>query len=564
MSATLDLTCARRLIGSSGFFDTNWYQTRYPGVEGDPLDHYLTRGWVDGWSPGPHFDGVWYLATYPDVANAGVNPLVHYLRFGVAEGRLKRALAVGQLQSGSGTPQAPNPTTPPSQNLSDTSAVLHDRLHALWPLIQADAEALQDIANPITPTPRLLSLWESNIVYAPAVHTGTVVQTALTRLPSATEHLLLIPWLGISGGSEKVTQRLLTFLRSRYEHGQLAVLAPDAIFDLAPMERLLYEVPIVAINDIEAGLSESDRAEIVDHILVNLRSPTVHVINSVAGWDALRQRAGDYARDSSLFVNVYSDIRLRDGAPDGYFWRYLPEVIPHLAGVFADNAAVVAKSSQFFSLIPEQRALFTVVPTPVVGLNGEDPASQCRAYMPAAPEHTLWMSRIAVEKRLDIVRDIAMRLPKRQFSIFGALLPDAVPANYLAWTAEMANVDYLGAFSALEVLPLGDFDSYLFTTSAEGMPLSVLEAAMLGLPTVAPAVGGIGEFIDETTGWLIQDREAVDQFAAALDEIAARPDVAALRVARAQERLVERHSWSNFERVLSAVPNYIRSRGVTR
>jgi glycosyltransferase involved in cell wall biosynthesis len=552
----------RRLVEGSGLFDATWYQERYPDVGGiDPLDHYLTDGWIEGRSPGPNFDGAWYLAAYPDVASAEANPLVHYLRHGISEGRYTRSAALGQREIDPSLPEVSDPVAPNSRSVSDIKATLKERLHALWPSIQADAKMLQNVVNPITPTPRLQSLWESNIICAPAVHTGTVVQKVVTRLPSSTDHLLLIPWLGVSGGSEIVTQRLLTFLRSRYEHGQLAVLAPDAIFDLGRVQRLVHEIPIVALNDVDRTLSASDRAEIVDDVLVNLRPRTVHVINSDAGWDALRQQAGDYARNSNLFVNIYSDIRMRDGAPAGFFWRYLPEVISHLAGIFADNAAVVARAIEYFSLVPQQRTLFSVVPTPIVGMNGEDPGSQCRSYAPTAREHTLWMSRIAAEKRLDVVRAIASRLPERRFSIYGALLPGAVASDFLAWTADMANVDYLGPFSALEALPVDQFDSYLFTTSAEGMPLSVLEAAMLGLPIVAPAIGGIGEFIDEGTGWIIPDAEAVDQFAASLDEIAARPNEAGLRVARAQKRLVERHSWSNFERVLSAVPNYLRPKG---
>ncbi len=523
----------RRTIELSGLFDADWYRDAYPDVEGDPLAHYLAHGWNEPRSPGPDFDAPWYLAANPDVADQLANPLLHYLRYGKAEGRPKREVQV--------TPQ--------------------ERLQELWPLIEADAKALQDVANPITPTPRLLSLWESGIIAAPAVHTGTVVQKILTRLPSNVDHLLLIPWLGISGGSEKVTQRLLTLLRSRYEFGRLAVLAPDAIFDLPPMRRLAYEVPIAAVNDFGAKLSRADRAEIVDQVIVNLRPQTVHVINSEAGWDALRQRAPEYAKDSNVFVNIYSDIRQRNGAPDGYFWRYLPEVIPYLAGVFADNAAAVERAMENFSCLPEQRALFSVVPTPIVGMDGQDPAAQCRLYRPGAPEHSLWMSRIAQEKRLDVVREIASYLPNCRFSIYGALLPNAVPPDYLAWTDEMANVEHVGEFSALGALPVDTFDLYLFTTFAEGMPLSVLEAAMLGLPIVAPAIGGIGEFVDETTGWLVPRADAVDEFAASLDEIAVHPAEAARRVAQAQQRLIERHSWSNYKRVLSSVPNYIVTDG---
>ena len=42
---------------------------------------------------------------------------------------------------------------------------------------------------------------------------------------------------------------------------------------------------------------------------------------------------------------------------------------------------------------------------------------------------------------------------------------------------------------------------------------------MLGLPMVAPNIGGIGEFIDETTGWLVPGADSVDDYVSALNEI---------------------------------------------
>jgi glycosyltransferase involved in cell wall biosynthesis len=439
----------------------------------------------------------------------------------------------------------------------DPGRTPEERLADLWPAIREDAAALQDVANPLTPTRRLMELWQANILAAPALHIGTVAQEVLARLPPVTTHLLVIPWLGISGGSEKVTQRLVRYLRERYEHGQLAILAPDAVFDLGPVHRLFYDVPIVALNDLDRRLSAMDRAEIVDLVLTQLRPRTVHIINSEAGWDALRQHARDHVRASRIFVNIYSDIRLLDAAPAGYFWRYLPELVDHVTGVLADNAAVVARAAENFSLTPEQRSRFHVVPTPMLGMKDDPHAVPMRRFARGAGQSTLWMSRIAHEKRLDVVRAVAERLPGRQFSIYGAILPGSVPADFLDWTLDTANVRYRGGFDALESLPLDAFDSYLFTTSAEGMPLSVLEAALLGLPTVAPAVGGIGEFIDETTGWLIPRPDASDLFAAALEEIAAHPDEAARRVAAAQRRLAERHSWASFARALSGIPGYI-------
>jgi hypothetical protein len=40
-----------------------------------------------GWAVRPLFDAVFYLERYPDVRQAGMNPLSHYLLHGAAEGR---------------------------------------------------------------------------------------------------------------------------------------------------------------------------------------------------------------------------------------------------------------------------------------------------------------------------------------------------------------------------------------------------------------------------------------------------------------------------------------------
>jgi len=79
-----------RLIASSGLFARDWYLARYPDVARagvNPVRHYLRRGAIEGRDPNPHFDSDWYLLRNPDVAKAGVNPLVHYLRRGAIEGR---------------------------------------------------------------------------------------------------------------------------------------------------------------------------------------------------------------------------------------------------------------------------------------------------------------------------------------------------------------------------------------------------------------------------------------------------------------------------------------------
>jgi glycosyltransferase involved in cell wall biosynthesis len=78
------------LLSSSPLFDAGWYVRTYPDAvdaDGGPLIHFLRFGAAEGRRPGPLFDTSWYLERNPDVTRAGTNPLAHYLRRGAAEGR---------------------------------------------------------------------------------------------------------------------------------------------------------------------------------------------------------------------------------------------------------------------------------------------------------------------------------------------------------------------------------------------------------------------------------------------------------------------------------------------
>lgn len=106
-------------------FDPAYYLDRNPDVREaglDPLTHFLEHGWKEGRDPSPGFSTTGYLAANPDVAVAEQNPLLHFLQNGLAEGRsgfARAALSMGAVtQTGSapahGTPASPGGHDPVS------------------------------------------------------------------------------------------------------------------------------------------------------------------------------------------------------------------------------------------------------------------------------------------------------------------------------------------------------------------------------------------------------------------------------------------------------------------
>jgi glycosyltransferase involved in cell wall biosynthesis len=79
-----------RQIRDSSLFDAEYYLASNPDVQNagvDPAKHYLLHGWREHRDPSTAFSTSQYLFDNRDVARAQINPLVHYLRHGCLEGR---------------------------------------------------------------------------------------------------------------------------------------------------------------------------------------------------------------------------------------------------------------------------------------------------------------------------------------------------------------------------------------------------------------------------------------------------------------------------------------------
>ena len=76
------------IIKKSGMFDEKWYLNYYSLDDTqDAILHYLRLGVKKGFNPNKNFDTNWYLLKNGDVKRAGINPFVHYIKYGQKENR---------------------------------------------------------------------------------------------------------------------------------------------------------------------------------------------------------------------------------------------------------------------------------------------------------------------------------------------------------------------------------------------------------------------------------------------------------------------------------------------
>jgi len=223
--------------------------------------------------------------------------------------------------------------------------------------------------------------------------------------------------------------------------------------------------------------------------------------------------------------------------------RYLRDAYQHLDAVITDNTRTSREWVDILGMPPE---LFRVVPFPA-------PASAGRRS--ASGRRVLWAGRLDRQKRPELLAAIAARMPECAFDVFGS---QVVPGHGgdLAGLRRLPNVHLRGPFSGLDSVVDDGHIAFVYTTGWDGMPNVLLEAAALGLPIVAPDVGGIGDFVAAED--IVADGGDIDAYVARLqrllDNAAARQAV----VAR-QDAALAMRTPRQFAQALLEVPGYVTS-----
>jgi glycosyltransferase involved in cell wall biosynthesis len=170
---------------------------------------------------------------------------------------------------------------------------------------------------------------------------------------------------------------------------------------------------------------------------------------------------------------------------------------------------------------------YVVVP-PGIALPTPPPREQARTDLglPRAVPVVVLVARLTSIKRPQRFLEVAGRLADRYPTAVFAVVGEGELLAELTATAP-SNVRFLGWRSDVEVV-YAAADLAVLTSDNEGMPVSLIEAALCGVPAVATRVGSVAEVVlDERTGWLCSPD--VDALTAAVDR--ALQDPAALRAA---------------------------------
>ncbi len=370
---------------------------------------------------------------------------------------------------------------------------------------------------------------------------------------------IALPFLA-TGGAERVALNLAQALREARPGNSVVLLATDRKLGGAALE-LPGEVCVVAFDDwLGEGAAYARKQALLRSMLLACRPHFLHNINSEVAWHLILAEGEHLKRFTRLYASIFAFQFASDGKTRiGYAEYFLKQGIPHLSGLLSDNRRFIEDAANVYELDAPTRARMHAIYQPCRLFTGaraaQLPTADAGSGVPARAHRlqVLWAGRLDAEKRVDLLLSVIRLCDFADFHIFGQVVlgdNERLPS--------LPNLFYEGPFSSpLQWVERHRFDAFVFTSRWEGMPNTLIEAGALGIPVIAPTVGGIGELISEQTGFALPERPSAEDYRAALAGIAESPVDARQRADRLRELVELRHAWPAFADALSKVPDYL-------
>lgn len=351
------------------------------------------------------------------------------------------------------------------------------------------------------------------------------------------DYVFMPPIMSI-GGTEKVLENYLNILHQLHPEWYIVVFGklPDG-----HPYKIPSNVAFIDFDYITNGFEEWEKNFILTKFVVQTKVRRLHIIGNERYYRwALDNRGliktNNIMLNCSFFMHEYSEDEQRiQSFADSYF----VELEPYINKVFTDNAVIAKDLIERTGFLPEKVS----VHYQPVNFKMRVPHSN------DIKDHykILWAGRVAPQKRPDILKKIAEKLPNNySIDVYGRIQKPYFKDNYFVGAK---NISYKGSFDNVSSLPIEDYDVYLYTAQTDGIPNILLEMTALGLPIVATREGGVPDLINDEENGKLVDLNDIDGYIEALKEITEGKKRLSY-VKKSQAKIKERHSWENYKKIV--------------
>ncbi|WP_162820858.1 glycosyltransferase family 4 protein [Microvirga calopogonii] len=463
-----------------------------------------------------HFQPQWYLETYPDVAEAGVDPLSHWLDSGLWEGRLpgpnialRRSADGHRLPSGAwkrfmwrGESIALKARQIPDAIISQIMAQGHHEPAVL---------AAGSLALPLLPHLEAVDLYSRD---------GVNSDSILSAVPDHPEIVFIIPQLA-TGDVEKYAASIVHALLDTRHRSILVFVTEQTAVAAGNWREQRALTPfqsahIVFWQDI-CGPSYRDPTALA-RLLNALRPAVTIVADSRVGLEMVAKFGRGLSQFSRLCcIYLGSGVRGRI-AP--YNVRFHRQTAAFSLTLTNSEAAAKVLRDRHGEIMGLGIAILPYRVQPIddrifatrLAKRGARIAERLRRWI-------VCLSSDDEQNETTILAELARLRPHDEFALFGT-----IEASRTGSGLGPPNIFYRGALEDLVETDFGSYDAFISISFRGGMQCTVVEACLHGIPMILADADELRETFNDTAAVFVRptviSQEAAVSFSAALNFLA--------------------------------------------
>jgi glycosyltransferase involved in cell wall biosynthesis len=526
-----------RSFGTGFYLAANPDILSAPGV--NPREHYMRAGAREGRDPHPLFGAKAYLARYPGVAKSDKTPFHHWLQHGQLEGKI-------------GAPFTHFEEMARMLGLTAAQAeVLYAQRYAdLRQRLGSGALGAQ-VAQAARFDPTIEMGWIQALqIKIPPFHSDLTTQRvtgmfrALEQARHCTAQAVIVVNKPRWGGARRMEGHLADALVARYGADQVVVITTDGA-GMMPSGKFPQGVRHVDLpTALQGKLPRDFNERSLVEVLRALAPKVVFNVNSRLMWDALGSYGQALSASMRLFGCLFCNERTNTGAWTGYPLRRFYRHFDLLAGVCTDSQFLADQLRRDYMLPAGDAARITVLRGPV------DHSIALAPLPEGNPRPQIfWSGRMDAQKRVDLLYEIAALMPQAEFHVWGEKVLKGGPPL----PEPPRNITLHGAYARFAELPLERADLWLYTSGWDGIPQTLLEVGMTGVPIVGTSVGGTGEVLHPTLAQALPQEAHAGDYVTAIKTVLAQTTKARTKARALREYLIQRHTAESYSRAIAEV-----------
>lgn len=372
------------------------------------------------------------------------------------------------------------------------------------------------------------------IWWTPNIHFGETYVMITKQLTKQPDTLFFVPWL-IRGGADKVFINTVNEIVKNHPDWSVAMMQTLRHNSLW-QDKLSPAIDFVDIARILKDLDYEHQMRLMAMFLVQNQIKRIIIGNSKFAYDlVLRYKTLIRELDIKVYAFAFTEIIEPDGRICDYIHEELPFVYDTTYRIVTDNTSIVDQLYEEHGI--EKDRVF--VHHQFLDNTFRKPELSSNKKL-----KIMWAGRVSRQKVPEVLVEVAKKL-NSHFEV------DAYGEIEIHYSEDFFNgtdVNYVRRFNGIDDLPIENYDAFLYTSNADGMPNMILEIASKGIPIVAPDVGGIKDLIqDGETGMLIADYKDSNAYVDALERLRD-PDLRLKLATNAQKLLKKNFSKSQWKK----------------